>query len=228
MRGYKHFNFPAFDEAAACLRSHGWTVVSPAEHDRADGFDETKESLEGFDMRGALAWDLDQVVHADAVVLLPGWEDSVGVRAEKAAAEAAKVPLMVFYPGGEDVWRVVPLEAVENAAKVGGEVRVTNATTGGAKGKKPAQLGAVDPHSLLEVAAVAGFGGDKYERYNFTKGFEWSLSFDAFLRHSLAFWGGQDNDEESGLPHMAHAAWHALTLLTFMRHHPELDDRFPL
>ena len=109
----------------------------------------------------------------------------------------------------------------------GSEVRTVSAT-GGEKGKKLAALGAVDPISLMEVAEVAGFGATKYARYNYTKSYEWSLSYDALQRHLSAFWAGEDNDPESGLPHAAHAAWHCLALLTFLRHGVGTDDRFPL
>ncbi len=108
------------------------------------------------------------------------------------------------------------------------ETRVTHPTTGGEKGRKPQQLGALDPRSLLEIAEVAGWGADqKYSRYNMMRGYDWSLCFDALCRHLLLFWDGEDLDPESGLPHIAHVAWHATTLLTFMRRHPELDDRPP-
>ena len=107
------------------------------------------------------------------------------------------------------------------------ETRITDPTTGGMKGSKLAQLGAVDPLALLEVAKVAGFGGDKYERYNFAKGYRWSLSYDALQRHLNAFWAGEDADNESGLYHMAHAAWHCLALLTFSLRGLGTDDRFP-
>jgi hypothetical protein len=40
MRGVAAYNFPAFDRAAEYLRSLGHGVVSPAEIDRAHGFDE--------------------------------------------------------------------------------------------------------------------------------------------------------------------------------------------
>lgn len=105
------------------------------------------------------------------------------------------------------------------------ERRVVNETTGGEKGQKDCQLGAVDPISLMEVGTVAGLGAIKYERYNFLKGYNWSLTFDAMQRHALAFWSGEDCDPESGQPHMAHAAWHCLALLSYMRRHPDLDDR---
>ncbi len=107
------------------------------------------------------------------------------------------------------------------------ETRITDPTTGGMKGSKLAQLGAVDPLALLEVAKVAGFGGKKYERYNFAKGYRWSLSYDALQRHLNAFWAGEDTDRESGLYHIAHAAWHCLALLTFSLRDLGTDDRFP-
>jgi hypothetical protein len=105
------------------------------------------------------------------------------------------------------------------------ERRVVNEKTGAEKGQKLARLGAVDPVSLMELAEVAGYGAEKYARYNFLKGYEWSLSYDALNRHMLAFWSGEDRDPESGLPHMAHAAWHCLTLLSYTRRNIELDDR---
>lgn len=114
------------------------------------------------------------------------------------------------------------------------EVRVTSETetrivseTGGAKGQKLARLGSLDPQALLEVAKVAGFGEQKYDRLNYMKGYDWSLSFDAGMRHRLAFWNGEDVDPESGLPHLAHAAWHDLTQLAFFLKGIGNDDRYP-
>lgn len=94
MRGYSQFNFPAFHEAARYLRSIGYTVVSPAEHDEEAGFDFSEatghEDLAalGFDLKEALMWDLGAVARCDAIFLLSGWEDSSGARAEFALAEA--------------------------------------------------------------------------------------------------------------------------------------------
>jgi hypothetical protein len=106
-----------------------------------------------------------------------------------------------------------------------GEVRATDPATGGQKGRKLAELGAIDPTALLRVAEVAGFGGRKYERGNYLKGYAWSWSFDALMRHLLAFWSGENVDPESGLPHMAHASWHTLALLAFTEHGLGTDDR---
>ncbi len=108
-----------------------------------------------------------------------------------------------------------------------GEVRVTDPNTGGQKGQKLAQVSALDPMAIYSVGEVAGFGAQKYERYNFAKGYRWSLSYDAMQRHLMAFWNGEDYDPESGLPHVAHAAWHCLALLTFFIRERGTDDRFP-
>jgi hypothetical protein len=107
------------------------------------------------------------------------------------------------------------------------EVRVVDPVTGGAKGQKLCEMGALDPKALIEVGKVAGYGGIKYERYNFCKGYKWSLSYDALQRHLMAFWGGKDIDDESGLYHLAHAGWHCLALLTFSLRGKGTDDRFP-
>ncbi len=107
------------------------------------------------------------------------------------------------------------------------EVIVVDEITGGKKGQKDCQMGAMDPLAIWEVGNVAGFGAKKYDRYNFAKGYKWSLSYDAIQRHLMAFWSGENRDGESGLYHLAHAAWHCLTLLTFVIRKKGTDDRFP-
>lgn len=76
------------------------------------------------------------------------------------------------------------------------------------------------------LARQYGFGAEKYEPHNWRVGYDWSKAYAALQRHSQAFWGGEDLDPESGLPHMAAVAWHSFTLMTFMEEHPEFDDRF--
>lgn len=103
---------------------------------------------------------------------------------------------------------------------------VVTSETGGQKASKKAQLGSLDPAALLTLAEVSGVGAMKYARHNFLKGYDWSLSFDACQRHLLQFWAGEDNDPETGLPHVAHAAWHCLAMLAFMQRGIGTDDRF--
>jgi len=112
------------------------------------------------------------------------------------------------------------------------ETRVTNELTGGAKGSKPAQLFWTPPMALLELARVNGMGAEKYAPHNFRKGFNWSLSYNSLYRHILMSIEGEDIDPESGLLHLAQAAWHCLTLIQFYfdketgAHPAELDDRW--
>lgn len=119
----------------------------------------------------------------------------------------------------------VPPPAFSSKAPAFGEIRITDPDTGGQKGQKDAQLGAMCPRSIMEVAKVAAFGGKKYARYNFLKGFQYSLAYDALQRHAHAFWAGEDKDPESGLPHMAHCAWQALCLVAFQLRGIGKDDR---
>ena len=58
MRGFPLYNFPAFDAAAAELRRHGHTVISPADHDREMGFNEHTDTETPEFLREAITWDL--------------------------------------------------------------------------------------------------------------------------------------------------------------------------
>ena len=82
--------------------------------------------------------------------------------------------------------------------------------------------------ALEAVAEVYGYGEKKYASRNWERGYAWSLSIDSCYRHLVAFIGGQTHDPESGLPHLAHALFHVLALLTFVEHYPEKDDRSEL
>ena len=104
---------------------------------------------------------------------------------------------------------------------------VIDPVTQGRKGRKLAQLGALDPAALYVLAEVAGSGANKYSAHNYLKGYAWSLSYDALQRHLLKFQMGEDLDAESGLPHLGHAAWHCLALLSFLVRGLGTDDRPP-
>jgi len=106
------------------------------------------------------------------------------------------------------------------------EVRIVNAT-GGEKGSKEARMGLLPPEALKELSRIYAKGAEKYSDFNWRKGYDWHLSYDALLRHANAFWSGEDFDPEFGdTYHILHAAWHCFTLFTFITDHPELDDRW--
>lgn len=248
MRGLPEFNFPAFAEATKALRDCGHEVFSPAERDTDIGF--TAEGMtghedlaaEGFDLSEALGADLHWITtHATAVVVLPGWENSSGVAAEIATAKALNIPVYEYDNLMDSTAILVDITAPPSVSEVlqralhehldewifekgTGEVRTVSAT-GGEKGRKECEFGAIDPLAREELGKVAGFGARKYSRGNYLLGYDWSLCVDALHRHMLAFESGEDRDPESGLLHVAHAAWHGLALASFTLRGIGTDDR---
>jgi Domain of unknown function (DUF4406) len=111
MTGIPYFNFPAFHAAAAHLRSAGHQVFNPAERDtERHGVDISQdnhvgcpalaETTHGFSLREALADDTAFICkEADAIAMLPGWENSKGARAEHALAFA--LSHTIIYLGSE-------------------------------------------------------------------------------------------------------------------------------
>ena len=88
MRGIPESNYPAFKEAAAKLRAEGHIVFSPVDWDMINHGPDGCHS-ETFDLRNALAADLEWIcIEAEAVAMLPGWQNSKGATAERAAALA--------------------------------------------------------------------------------------------------------------------------------------------
>lgn len=230
MTGEDAWGFPVFDRAASFLRTVlEWDAVSPADLDRAAGFDGVGDPPAGFDRESCLRRDFRAVTDCDGIVLLPGWQRSNGARKELRVAMDCGLRLFVLREAPE--WHAADLRPLtyDDAATmldphVSDEVRVVS-STGGAKGQKRCQLGAVDPAALRALGEVAGYGAEKYDRANYLRGFAWHLSTDALYRHLLAFETGEDYDPESGLPHTAHVAWHGLSLTSFLLRGIGTDDR---
>jgi len=100
MRGYKGYNFPAFDEAARKLRAQGHEVFNPADRDRQAHPDLDWNVMTGdmatdfpagspFSLRAALGDDTAWICReAEAIALLPGWDKSKGAYAENALGVA--------------------------------------------------------------------------------------------------------------------------------------------
>jgi hypothetical protein len=106
-----------------------------------------------------------------------------------------------------------------------GEVRVVDPDTGGEKGSKLARMELLPVGALRAIAEHFGRGAEKYEARNWERGYAWSLSYGALLRHLLAWWGGEDHDPELGSHHLDAVGFHVLALRTFVDTHPEKDDR---
>lgn len=83
----------------------------------------------------------------------------------------------------------------------------------------------VPPDAMEALVRVFTFGAQKYAPRNWEKGMPW-MECDASLRRHLAAWEmGERLDPESGEPHLAHAVWNALALLTFELRGIGEDDR---
>lgn len=105
------------------------------------------------------------------------------------------------------------------------EVRIVDPLTGGAKGVKSERFDLLPWEALEEVARVYAFGAEKYADHNWARGYRWSLSLGALLRHVARWASGESRDPESGLHHLAHAMFHCLTLITYQTHNRGTDDR---
>jgi Domain of unknown function (DUF5664)/Nucleoside 2-deoxyribosyltransferase len=106
-----------------------------------------------------------------------------------------------------------------------GEVIITDPKTGGQKGSKKCRMDLIPPKTLWDLGLVYGMGATKYTPYNWMRGYAWSLSIAALLRHLTKFVMGEYLDKESGLPHLSHVQWHCATLMEFTRLNLGTDDR---
>ena len=83
----------------------------------------------------------------------------------------------------------------------------------------------IPPEAMLALGAVLEVGARKYSGRNWELGFEWGRSDAALKRHLTAWEAGQDNDPETGLPHLWHVLANAAFLVTFEARQIGTDDR---
>lgn len=69
-------------------------------------------------------------------------------------------------------------------------------------------------HALEIVAEVGTHGAGKYSRGGWLKVQDAQQRYlDAAMRHLLKLGKGEQNDKDSGLPHLGHAAWNLLAII---------------
>lgn len=108
MSGIPQFNYPAFHAAAQDLRDKGLDVVSPAEIDTPEEQEAFLASPDGLDWPGVartwgeiLAGDVKMLADngIEAIVVLPGWENSKGARLETFVLNGIMGKPILEYPG---------------------------------------------------------------------------------------------------------------------------------
>jgi hypothetical protein len=86
----------------------------------------------------------------------------------------------------------------------------------------------IPPVSLEEIAKVYTYGTKKYSDDNWWKAFKWRKdTYGCIARHLNKWMRGEKCDDESGLHHLAHAAWNCIALMEFERNNLGHDDRIP-
>ena len=216
MRGIRHYNFPAFDEAADGLRDLGHTVISPADLDRNRGFypeelpddHDWSRAPADFDFDACVQEDIEALLQCSAVMLLPGWRDSKGACAELAVARWRGIPAYEY----DGDWSV----DIHDAQAVG---KCAAPLPSGSKERLdyPICTGMLMyfPRACAAVARHSKIGNDQH---NPGEPMHWAREKsigrgDQIVRHlmdGLFMW---DSDREETEHHFAGMAWRSLELL---------------
>lgn len=153
-----------------------------------------------------------------------------------AAGQGAKIRLMEAdrqYVGDEQIGSAghaprsaghAPPQSVTVPAAAQ-EIRATDPNSGGQKGVKLARFSLIPWDAIWKVAEHFGIGARKYEDRNWERGYPWSWSYDALLRHLASDMDGEERDPETGSLHITAVAWHALILIAFRLRGSGTDDR---
>jgi len=75
----------------------------------------------------------------------------------------------------------------------------------------------IPPGPMEAVAAVFTAGASKYDDRNWELGMDYGRIYAASQRHLTAYWGGQMYDRDTGIHHLAHAAFGMLALMEYDR-----------
>lgn len=84
----------------------------------------------------------------------------------------------------------------------------------------------VDFESLKPMVEVLEFGAKKYDDHNWKKGLKTTEICESLIRHLTAYMNGEDNDLESGLPHVGHIMCNAMFLSHMHEFKKEFDTRY--
>lgn len=83
----------------------------------------------------------------------------------------------------------------------------------------------VCPYFMHGLGEVLTYGEAKYRARNWEPGMAWGRYFGALMRHMWAWWRGERFDPESNLPHLWHAAFCIMALVSYEERGVGDDDR---
>lgn len=83
----------------------------------------------------------------------------------------------------------------------------------------------IPPEIEEAIAQVLTFGAAKYGARNWELGMAWGRPYAALRRHMAAWWSGENNDRETGMSHLWHAACCIAFLTAFEARGIGTDDR---
>lgn len=194
------------------------TAFSPVEHGSADKPESGKLETASAGVKAALQIDESKVtvvsndVSAEAAAAL-----AVGFDAPSEGERGHRIDAALYSIGAA---QLLGVDLASEPDRTG----VTITQAGLKHDAEKVRMDLLDPLAIEQLAAVLTFGAQKYEAHNWRKGIAFGRLTAAALRHIFTFMRGEDNDPESGLPHIAHAMCCCMFLLA-LAPRPELDDR---
>lgn len=112
----------------------------------------------------------------------------------------------------EDLGEIFPIEIDLAGAHLASENMVAS-NTGTKYDAGKLRLDLIHPEVLEALGKVYTYGATKYGDRNWENGLDEDRLIAASRRHQLAYAKGEQLDQESGLPHLAQAAWCLLTII---------------
>ena len=87
------------------------------------------------------------------------------------------------------------------------------------------QWSQIDFKALEPMVRVLEEGGKKVGRDNWRKGLQVRETIESLLRHTFSLLSGEDNDQESKLPHIGHILSNAMFISHMLQNRPDMDNR---
>lgn len=111
MSGRINYNYPAFFDAEIKIANLGHEAINPARLDSSNTIQNVSKALEesiasiqdndknGHTWEYYIRRDLPQLMKADAICVLPGWQDSRGASIEVDIANSVNMPILILKEG---------------------------------------------------------------------------------------------------------------------------------